>query len=1316
MTVTSRERLLTTLAGRLARVDQQADETLLFGPEADTELAALLRGCDLGTDMEARYVAGWLYWYRCASLGEGRGAEEGSCAGTLLFPVWVRDRGAVPPELAVLWAALPPESLPDPASADGPDEWTLVCEAATAAGQGRQLPGKPPEMAKMFELSGSTPEIMRAQAIGAGRLAVLATGDDDPQRANRVHLLAEAVAAAARAENDEELRQESVRLADEALRLQRDAVRRTPAGSPDRLPRLSDHGLSLVQRYERTSDPEDLDEAIGIARDVLAQTDERDAYLARYQSILARALGLGLDRSGGAVEEFDEVIELYRRAAPGDPNGPGAGLVNLGGALCKRYEVTGALSDLEEAIVVLSRSRREVWAEPRERSRADEQLALALRSRYARLDDVRDLEQARRLLGGDELPQAPGGTTGSGETIGSGESSGETTGRALQRLVNSALELRGRYERGQGDPDDLRTATAKLREALAMVPAGHAARPGVLNNLGSVLVSSHQQTSDLGELTEAVDALRESVRETPAGHHQLGGRLINLSGALMLRHNRLQDSADLDESLECRRRATTLPGTSPVRRAAILSATGGALIRTADRTRDPATADQAVEHIRAALELTDATDPLLPQRQLALSITLLRRFDFTLRRRDVREARTLVDTVLAAWPEGSPRRANALMVAAAVQSASLRTALSSNARDRVVQLLREAVDISPPDHPNLTARLFLLGTALLDRYERTRAEDDLKQAAGVLREAALEPQCPPSERLEAAWLWARAGQDLGRPDIALKGYVAAVDLMPVLSPRHLLRDDQELRLTETAGLGAEAAACAVRCGEPGLAVRLLDQARGVLLAQAFDANSDLTELARRAPELASRLVRLRDGLDQSTGDLEPDGQEERDESADTEGPLSAPASDRRQRLTAQWDELTARIRAEHPELRLFRSVRDWDDAELYATAAHGPVVLVHVPRADSGGGAEPPPGGALVVTARSVEAVPLPLLTAPAVTEHTERFHGALARLNAPGTARAEALRAQGEVRSTLDWLWSAVTGPVLDRLGLGVQQEGEALPRIWWSPGGLLGTLPLHAAAPDGTGPGALDRVVSSYAPTLRTLHHARTRVPARIPSRAYARPAAGTRDGAGSRRDDSVLIVAVPEAAGQPALYGAREEAGWLAERLPYATVLADAAATRAAVEAGLRDHAHAHFACHAVSDPLRPSAGRLVLHGPADASPTIRDLARLRLPGARLAYLSACDTMRISAELADESVHIASAFQMAGFPHVVGSLWQVDDTVGARVARRVYEQLHTAADGAALATDGTARALHRAISEVRADYPRTPSLWACQVHAGP
>jgi CHAT domain-containing protein len=124
--------------------------------------------------------------------------------------------------------------------------------------------------------------------------------------------------------------------------------------------------------------------------------------------------------------------------------------------------------------------------------------------------------------------------------------------------------------------------------------------------------------------------------------------------------------------------------------------------------------------------------------------------------------------------------------------------------------------------------------------------------------------------------------------------------------------------------------------------------------------------------------------------------------------------------------------------------------------------------------------------------------------------------------------------------------------------------------------------------------------------------------------------------------------------------------------------------------------------------------VLHDHAEHPLTVRDLARLRLAGVRLAYLSACDTLRTTPELADEAVHIVSALQMAGFPHVIGSLWQVDDTIGAGVARDVYGALHTA--NGHLDVTRTAEALHATVCALRTRYPATPSLWACQVHAGP
>lgn len=57
--------------------------------------------------------------------------------------------------------------------------------------------------------------------------------------------------------------------------------------------------------------------------------------------------------------------------------------------------------------------------------------------------------------------------------------------------------------------------------------------------------------------------------------------------------------------------------------------------------------------------------------------------------------------------------------------------------------------------------------------------------------------------------------------------------------------------------------------------------------------------------------------------------------------------------------------------------------------------------------------------------------------------------------------------------------------------------------------------------------------------------------------------------------------------------------------------------------------------------------------------------------LAYLSACGTGRIQQEqFMDESVHLISAFQLAGFQHVIGTLWEVNDKVCVDIAKVVYE----------------------------------------------
>ena len=56
--------------------------------------------------------------------------------------------------------------------------------------------------------------------------------------------------------------------------------------------------------------------------------------------------------------------------------------------------------------------------------------------------------------------------------------------------------------------------------------------------------------------------------------------------------------------------------------------------------------------------------------------------------------------------------------------------------------------------------------------------------------------------------------------------------------------------------------------------------------------------------------------------------------------------------------------------------------------------------------------------------------------------------------------------------------------------------------------------------------------------------------------------------------------------------------------------------------------------------------------------------------MAYLSACSTAENRARtLLDEVTHLASGFQMAGFPHVAASMWSTEDESCVEMAREFY-----------------------------------------------
>jgi hypothetical protein len=71
------------------------------------------------------------------------------------------------------------------------------------------------------------------------------------------------------------------------------------------------------------------------------------------------------------------------------------------------------------------------------------------------------------------------------------------------------------------------------------------------------------------------------------------------------------------------------------------------------------------------------------------------------------------------------------------------------------------------------------------------------------------------------------------------------------------------------------------------------------------------------------------------------------------------------------------------------------------------------------------------------------------------------------------------------------------------------------------------------------------------------------------------------------------------------------------------------------------------------------------------------------------------------------------LAGFPHVIGTLWEINDQIAVEIADALYAAL-TGPDGI-LDPDRAARALHHAARAQRDQHPAAPYLWASHIHVG-
>ncbi|MEV4021065.1 CHAT domain-containing tetratricopeptide repeat protein [Nonomuraea angiospora] len=920
-----------------------------------------------------------------------------------------------------------------------------------------------------------------------------------------------------------------------------------------------------------------------------------------------------------------DTTEAWRRAVELLPDHPQHAdiMANLAVMLFHRYEREGDVAALDESIGL---GRMAVAGELVDRPGVLDNVEMALQARVGSAPELLE------------------------ELIGVLEELVELAPDEVARRGRLAIALQERYMR-VGELDDLDRAIAMLRtvrdqgNALAHLlwmrfdrtgrrddlreARGLAGGPDAFgaHTLGMILQSSFSLTGELDELDAAVGELTRAYAGTPMDDPDFGLYACNLGNALRLRFEAGGALTDLDEAVRvCRESVEATPGDNP-RYPYYASTLGGALQLRADRVDSAQDLDAAVVALRAAVRAAGDGHPDWAMFGSNLAGALRAR-------NDLDEAIDLLRRAVTAVP-GQPRLGQYWNNLSDAMRSRFEATGEAADLEEAVRAGRTAILLTPADQPGRAAILYSHARVLQAGGQAEEALRHAEQALGT-------EMAPATWKLRAAWLAGDIALTV-QPERAAELLERAVRLLPEIAPRHLRREDQQYALGRTSGLVADAAALALtnpatpESERPARALELLEIGRSVLFSQALQTRGDLSALSASHPRLVERFTRLRDLLD-----LDP-----------------SPIQDRERRtLAAELSRLVTEIGA----LSGRTDLRD--------QAGQGPVVTFNVSRHRS---------DALLLTETGVAVLPLPALTFETVLDQVTALYRAL-EVIARGGSAARRLAAERDLCRILGWLWDAAAGPVLGALG--------PVPRVWWATGGLLGLLPVHAAGQHSAGDGrtVLDRVVSSYTPTIAALRHARRESPPALTGQT--------------------LVVAMPTTPGASELAFVPDEVDLLSRQLPDVTVLDTP--TGDEVLNHLPSARIAHFACHAVSDPDDPSRSRLLLQDHEVAPLTVTRLGALRLDQAVLAYLSACETaVTRNLDLLEESIHLATAFQLAGYRQVVGTLWRVDDWAAGQLAGAFYAAMIDGVDAA--------EGVRHAVRALRDQSAAMPSLWAAHLHVG-
>ncbi|EQB55105.1 hypothetical protein CGLO_04989 [Colletotrichum gloeosporioides Cg-14] len=803
--------------------------------------------------------------------------------------------------------------------------------------------------------------------------------------------------------------------------------------------------------------------------------------------------------------------------------------------------------------------------------------------------------------------------------------------------------------------DDLDEAIAVARMALEATPLHHPKRIENLKNIGLGLRHRFSLTQEIADNDATISHSRDALENTPTGpDRELF--LQHLAQGLEVRFLLVGAVADLEKAIGFTKELISILGEDNPRNVRRLNVLGSMYGLKFGRTQALEDIESGIRVGRLMVKLTPYNDKYLADRLLNLATNLNHRARLTKDARDLDEAISLGQEALVISPTDHENRCAQLNNVGNLLGERFLITDNLADLDQCIEYLSDCIEAAPAvDQARLSTWRLNLGARLDLRFSKTSQEADRDQARSCLRTVLGSEQADITTRVYAAYhLLPKGYMDQDKHEAYLDAKTA-VDLIPISAPLSLQPEDKQFFLTRVVGFASEAAAIALNDNQsPVTAIELLESGRGVLASFFHDRRTDLSLLEDRHPQLARSFIELRAELDKPTyrdvfGELESFD--------DRSSQLKIPDTDKRHKASTEMTVLLDNIRTQPGFDRFLCSAtgRQMQDA-----AEDGPIIIINISsrRCD-----------ALIIEQSRIHVLGLPKLT------------------------KDDVLRRADDVRSfkTLMWLWDSVVGPVLDSMGFSKHCIDENWPHVVWIPTGPLVRFPLHAAGYH-LAPGhntAMDRVISSYSSSVKAV----------VISRQQHYHESGS----------DVVLIGMGETPGLPhsSLRYATAETEVVRGVFNSASLkCVQPASIKKDVLAALETCRIFHFAGHGESNRLDPLKSHILLDDWMTQPLTTASLMEKNLASSPpfLAYLSACKTSENSnQDLVDENIHLTSAFQLSGFRHVVGTLWEVDDELSSEMARLTYEFLATKGISDASVSGG----LHFATKKLR-------DIWAASVIA--